>query len=109
MEKINQDAILRSISSASCNINKFLAPDNAYAKLVSCCQYVRAKIVLVKVEEPKMKMGGTDDSAHIIATEAPRIDQMKPVSDSYFAVKDALVPTGGALAFHEINRFVKSD
>jgi len=97
-KKTSQDEILKRIALAGYDSDKFLAPDNAYTKLASCCQYTRAQKTLAKVDEAKMKMDGTDHSTPIMPTEAPEVDQMKPVFDSYFAVKDALVQTDGAVA-----------
>ncbi len=97
-KKTSQGEILKRIALAGYDSDEFLAPDNAYAKLESCCQYKRAKASLAKADEPPMKMEGTDHSAHKMPTEAPEVDQMKAVFDSYFAVKDALVQTDGALA-----------
>lgn len=39
--KTNQDEILKRIALAGYDSEKFLAPDDVYAKLPGCCQYDR--------------------------------------------------------------------
>jgi copper chaperone CopZ len=41
--KTNQDEILKRIALAGYDSEKFLAPDDVYAKLPECCQYDRVK------------------------------------------------------------------
>ena len=49
-KKTNQDEILKRIGLAGYDSDKFLAPDNVYAKLEICCQYERTGKVVAKVE-----------------------------------------------------------
>ena len=89
-KKTNQDEILKRIALAGYDSDKFLAPDNTYAKLAGCCQYERTKKTVVKTvvktEEPK------------IPIKTQEVNQLNTVFDNYFALKDALVQTDGANA-----------
>ena len=104
-KKINQDAILKRIALSGYDSDKFLAPDDVYAKLPGCCQYDRVKKVVAKIETPKVEAKVDDHSGHNHSTtettnEKPvevkqEVNQLKAVFDNYFAVKDALVKTDG--------------
>lgn len=89
-KQTNQDEILKRIALAGYDSEKFLAPDKAYSNLPGCCQYVREAKTAVKNEETKMEMSNT-----ITVTEAQKTNQLQPVFDSYFELKDALVRTDG--------------
>ena len=100
-KQTNQDEILKRIGLAGYDSDKFLAPDNVYAKLETCCQYERAEKIIAKIEATK--------SVNLVVEEkvvAPILEtktdveqlQLKEVFNSYFAVKDALVKTDGTLA-----------
>lgn len=99
--KTNHDAILKRIALSGYDNDKFLAPDNAYSKLPSCCQYDRvAKVVK---SEPKTNIIAKDHSNHANHTETLEVEvqpthQLKVVFDNYFAIKDALVNTDGSTA-----------
>ena len=114
--KTSKEEILKRIALAGYDSDTFLAPNDTYSNLPSCCQYERIKQTNTKMEEPKMEMTTIDHSMH-----SNKMDEMQdpnPLSevyDSYFAVKDALVRTDGATAstsskplFTEINN-VKMD
>ena len=96
-KKTNQDEILKRIALAGYDSEKFLAPDAAYSKLPGCCQYDREAKVAVKTEtkseETKMEMND-----HSTMTENQGTDQLKPVFDNYFSLKDALVKTDSKTA-----------
>ena len=98
-KKTNQDEILKRIGLAGYDSDKFLAPDNVYAKLETCCQYERTGKVVAKVEDVKSVIHAVEEKvvAPILATKIQE-EQLKEVFDSYFAVKDALVKTDGTLA-----------
>lgn len=98
-KKTNQDKILKRIALSGYDSDKFLAPDDAYAKLPECCKYERTAKVVVK-NEPKVEKI-TENHNHLEAgtnAENQKADQLKAVYDNYFAVKDALVKTDGAMA-----------
>ena len=114
--KTSKEEILKRIALAGYDSDTFLAPNDTYSNLPSCCQYERIKQTNTKMEEPKIEMTTIDHSMH-----SNKMDEMQdpnPLSevyDSYFAVKDALVRTDGAAAstssktlFTEINN-VKMD
>lgn len=98
--KTNQDEILKRIALAGYDSDQFLAPDNVYAKLPECCQYVRVKkSETVKVEtiddHSKHNHSGTTDKPTETKQEA---NQLSAVFENYFALKDALVKSDGTLA-----------
>ena len=96
--KTNQDEILKRIALAGYDSEKFLAPDDVYAKLLECCQYDRVKktetVKAVAIDEHHNHGGATDKS-----TETKQeVNQLKSVFENYFALKDALVKSDGNLA-----------
>jgi copper chaperone CopZ len=94
-KKTNPDEILKRIALSGYDSEKFLAPNEVYAKLPKCCQYERKAQTTAKVETPKMEV--KDD--FLVMTETRQdVSQLKAVFDNYFAVKDALVKTDGSLA-----------
>jgi copper chaperone CopZ len=104
-KKTNQDEILKRIALSGYDSEKFLAPNDVYAKLPGCCQYERKAQTVAKVETPKIDTSKTevkeDHSAHNHSgvTEAKQnVPQLKAVFDNYFALKDALVKTDGNTA-----------
>lgn len=111
-KKTNQDEILKRIALSGYDSDKFLAPDDVYAKLASCCQYDRVKKIVAKTETPKVEAKVDDHSGHNHTTTATKttttteksaetkqeVNQLKAVFDNYFALKDALVKTDGNTA-----------
>jgi copper chaperone CopZ len=96
----NQDEILKRIALSGYDSEKFLAPNDAYAKLPDCCQYERKAQTVAKVELPKTDIK-EDHSGHnhsAMAETKQEVPQLKAVFDNYFAVKDALVKTDGNTA-----------
>ena len=106
-KKTNQDEILKRIALAGYDSEKFLAPDAAYSKLPGCCQYDREAKVAVKTEtkseETKMEMND-----HSTMTENQGTDQLKPVFDNYFSLKDALVKTDAKTASEKATALLSS-
>ena len=101
-KKTNKDEILKRIALSGYDSEKFLAPNDVYAKLPGCCQYERKAQTVAKVETTKTDTSKTeakeDHSAHNHSgmTETKQdVPQLKAVFDNYFAVKDALVKTDG--------------
>lgn len=92
-KQTSQDEILKRIALAGYDSEKFLAPDDAYAKLPGCCQYGRETKVATKNEDHKMEASNTASMTDIQVT-----NQLQPVFDSYFELKDALVKTDGNTA-----------
>ncbi len=104
-KKTNKDEILKQIALSGYDSEKFLAPNDVYAKLPGCCQYERKAQTIAKVETTEIDTSKTevkeDHSAHNHSgmTETKQdIPQLKAVFDNYFAVKDALVKTDGITA-----------
>ncbi len=103
--KTNQDEILKRIALAGYDSEKFRAPDDVYAKLAGCCQYDRPLKTVAKNKEAGMDMNaGHSNHNHSEMTAQGNKDatqnqsQLKPVLDSYFSVKDALIKTDAATA-----------
>jgi hypothetical protein len=100
-KQTNQDEILKRIGLAGYDSDKFLAPDNVYAKLETCCQYERAEKIIAKIEATKAVNLVVEEKvvASMLETKTDVEQlQLKEVFNSYFAVKDALVKTDGNLA-----------
>lgn len=94
VKKTNPDEILKRIALAGYDNEHFLAPDIAYSKLPECCQYKREAKTVVK-QEPKSDIA-TDNHAGMAQNQ--QTNQLQPVYDSYFILKDALVKTDGKSA-----------
>lgn len=94
--KTNQDEILKRIALAGYDSDKFLAPDDVYGKLANCCQYERVnKTAIVStpvIEEDSIQI--QDDEVEIEV----EVNQLIPIFDNYFALKDALVKSDGKSA-----------
>lgn len=114
-KKTNQDEILKRIALAGYDSEKFLAPDDVYNNLHGCCQYDREAKIAVKTEtksdpsdseEVKQIATMENHSNHDNHSETPKAEQvqenqLKPVFDNYFLLKDALVKTDGKTASME--------
>lgn len=108
--KTNQDEILKRIALSGYDNDKFLAPDDVYAKLHECCQYDRKLKLESKVEDLNTKLKDShythNDSIKLeIKKDTP---ELKAVFDNYFALKDALVKTDGQLASTKAKELQKS-
>ena len=91
--KTNQDEILKRIALAGYDSEKFLSPDKAYSSLPGCCQYDREAKVPAKTDDPKMETSNT-----IAVTETQVANQLQPVFDNYFLLKEALVKSDAKTA-----------
>lgn len=97
--KTSKEEILKRVALAGYDSDTFLAPDDTYSNLPSCCQYERAKQTIAKMDKSKMEKARDDHSMH-----SNNIDEMQhknalsAVFDNYFAIKDALVKTDGETA-----------
>lgn len=98
-KKTSQDEILKRIALAGYDNEKFLAPDDVYAKLSGCCQYDRELKPIATSKDAGMDMKA--DHANHNTKEMPATNmattqnepQLKAIFDNYFSVKDALVKT----------------
>jgi copper chaperone CopZ len=92
--KTNKEEILKRIALAGYDSDTFLAPDKAYSSLDDCCQYDREAKVAIKAET-KTEMTVLSDSA---VAESQKTNELQPVFESYFLLKDALIKGEGKLA-----------
>ena len=93
-QKTNQDEILKRIALAGYDSEKFLAPDLAYNSLAGCCQYDREAKVAVTTDT-KSGMTVMENNIEKPKTDQVAQNQLKPVFENYFLLKDALVKTDG--------------
>ena len=93
--KTNQDAILKRIALAGYDSDKFLAPDDVYAKLPDCCQYERVNKTAVATSKVAEDLVQNQDTA--VATKQ-EVNQLKQIFENYFALKNALVKSDGKSA-----------
>ncbi|WP_333601126.1 DUF3347 domain-containing protein [Flavobacterium sp.] len=108
--KTNQDEILKRIALAGYDSDKFLAPNDVYNKLPGCCQYDRvAKIPVKKVikVDAISRENGLNENDHNMMAEnqdqsnseqAKQSNQLQPVFDKYFLLKEALVKSDAKTA-----------
>lgn len=97
--KTSKEEILKRIALSGYDSDAFLAPDDTYSSLPSCCQYERAKKITAKMDESNMDMKAKDHSMH--SNKMMEMQESNPLSavfDNYFAIKDALVKTDGNTA-----------
>ncbi|AZA53827.1 DUF3347 domain-containing protein [Chryseobacterium sp. G0201] len=98
-KKTNQDEIMKRIALAGYDSEKFLAPDDVYAKLSGCCQYNRELKPVAKGKDDGMDMKAEHanhnpkEMAATTTATTQNVLQLKTVFDNYFLVKDALVKT----------------
>jgi copper chaperone CopZ len=104
------DAVLQRIAQAGYDTERFLAPDAAYAALPGCCQYERTdKHAAVNGDGHVHAEGGghagTSMTEHIeggnVQATTKEADQLTPLFDAYFGLKDALVASDAAAASKE--------
>ena len=113
-KKTNQDEILKRIALAGYDSEKFLAPDDVYAKLPGCCQYNRELKPVAKTNDASMEMKSEhanhnhNEMAKTNTVDTQNTPQLKAVFDSYFSVKDALVKTDAATSSAKANELVKA-
>lgn len=113
-KKTNQDEILKRIALAGYDSEKFLAPDDVYAKLPGCCQYNRELKPVAKSNDAGMEMKSEhanhnhNEMAKTNTVDTQNTPQLKAVFDSYFSVKDALVKTDAATSSAKANELVKA-
>jgi len=95
-EKTTADEVLKRVAYAGYDNERFLAPDDAYAKLATCCQYDRLKKEIVTTIQTVVE-GQTDANAEPVVEE-PQENILKAVYANYFALKDALIKDDGTIA-----------
>ncbi|SHG23603.1 Copper chaperone CopZ [Flavobacterium segetis] len=100
-KKTTQDEVLKRIALAGYDSDTFLAPENVYNELPGCCQYDRESKIAVKATASTMNYENHANHANhmdMTNTAMKEMNQLSSVFDNYFAVKDALVSTDGAMA-----------
>ena len=97
-KKTNQEEVLKRIALAGYDSDTFLAPDNVYSELPGCCQYDRESKIAVKATASTMNHENHSNHMDMTNTAMKEMNQLSSVFDNYFAVKDALVSTDGAMA-----------
>lgn len=90
-KETSADELLKRIAYAGYDNERFLAPDDAYAKLPSCCHYDRMKKTAAPLPEEKKVI-------HELAEPEAEKQQLEAVYSAYFATKDALVKDDAAAA-----------
>ena len=99
----NEDEILKRIALAGYDNEKFLAPNDAYAKLPECCKYERKKIATVKTaHQPKNETAIKD------TIKKETISPLLEVYSAYFALKDALIMSDGVAASNKAKELFKA-
>lgn len=93
--KTNKDAILKKIAYVGYDSDTYLAPDDTYNSLHSCCQYDRgAKKTSYKKEETnneKIVSQETTQKSDVVSK-----NQLTSVFDNYFKLKDELIKSNSA-------------
>ncbi len=101
-QQTTADEVLKRIAYAGYDNEKFLSPDDAYAKLPECCHYDRLKKDVVVTEPVKEPV--TEISQEPEAEKNP----LAEVYAAYFATKDALVKDDAATASAKANALAKA-
>ncbi|TXF75207.1 DUF3347 domain-containing protein [Chryseobacterium sp.] len=113
-KKTNQDEILKRIALAGYDSEKFLAPDDIYAKLSDCCQYNREQKPVAKAKDNGMDIKAEHANHNpkemetTITATTQNAPQLKIVFNNYFSVKDALVKTDATSSSAKAAELVKA-
>ena len=91
-KKTNLDEILKRIALVGYDSDKFLAPNATYSKLPGCCQYDRVAKVSEKIIQENMPAKEVKISSNNTTINE---NQLNPIFENYFLLKDALVKTNG--------------
>lgn len=105
----SEDEILKRIAYAGYDNEKYLAPDDAYAKLPDCCKYERKgkKEVASSITEHKNDHGNTKDTAKVEKPVAA-VKQLSALFDAYFELKNALVKSDSKTATAKANALLSA-
>ncbi len=119
--KTNMAEILKRVALAGYDSDEFLAPDDVYAKLPDCCQYVRgnktvSNTLATETDTTIHTQHSTKDNEvapkvdhknHSMGTKA-EISLLENIYSKYFILKDALVKSDGNLASSKAVELVAS-
>ncbi|MBC9813425.1 DUF3347 domain-containing protein [Crocinitomicaceae bacterium CZZ-1] len=101
-EKTNADEILKRIALAGYDNEKYLTPDEVYAKLHVCCQYERTLNPAAKKNGSEMEVEESHArhaQVNLQESSLPQKEsQLQAVVDRYFHLKDALVQSDAVVA-----------
>lgn len=102
-KKTTLNDILKRIALAGYDNEKFLAPDDVYAKLGDCCRYERTLKPNDKNNVSGMSMKSehhhhSDNMAPSVNEPTQNISELKAIFEHYFSLKDALVKTDADMA-----------
>lgn len=108
--KTDKNEILKRIALSGYDSDSFLAPESVYSNLPGCCQYERtAKIPVQSISQPELTKSDNTNPANQTETgKREEIEQLKPVFDNYFALKNALVKTDGNTASTNATALLKA-
>jgi copper chaperone CopZ len=101
-QKTTADEVLKRVAYAGYDNEKFLSPDDAYAKLPECCHYDRLKKNVVVTEQAK------DPLPEVNQEPEAKKNPLADVYAAYFATKDALVKDDAATASAKANALAKA-
>jgi len=112
-KKTNQDEILKRIALAGYDSEKFLAPDDVYAKLPECCQYKRELKPVAMVNNAdiaKKSEHGNHNHNEMMMGNSTQQNQspLKSVFENYFSLKDALIKSDGNSASTKASALIKA-
>ncbi|MDR6734697.1 DUF3347 domain-containing protein [Sphingobacterium sp. 2149] len=85
-EKTSLDAVLKHIAGAGYDNEKYLAAEDTYTKLHSCCQYERNLVPTASASPP-----GTTTEPTASADNIDNGSAFQAIYNQYFLLKDALV------------------
>ncbi len=97
----SEDEILKRIALAGYDNEKFLAPDDAYAKLPECCKYERKKTSNTSIT-PKNETAIQDTA------KKETVNPLLEVYAAYFGLKDALIANDGVTASSKAKELFKA-
>jgi copper chaperone CopZ len=105
--KTNIDEILKKIALSGYDNEKYLAPNDVYAKLRECCQYERKEQQVAYIETIKKDSTIIEkNQENSVAEPILETPQLKNIFENYFALKDALVNTNTNAASEKAKEMV---
>lgn len=104
------DVILQRVAHAGYDTERFLAPKEAYDKLPGCCQYERTMVhAPLKGDDAHAMQEHAEGEAHAETMEQDgATDDLQPVFDAYFTLKDALVASDAEAAAGMAQAYAKA-
>lgn len=101
--KTSEDAILKRIALAGYDNERYLAPEETYAALHSCCQYDRTLQAEETGSKPVENQSQGDSGDHHTAHEATASSSVSSLLTPYLGLKDALI-AGDSKAANEATK-----